>query len=142
MAKVPALSCTVSGLSNGTEYTFTARALNGAGWGVYSDPSNAVTPSAPVTPSIMVSGSRDASDPRLVRVTGESVGLAGRPVTPYLRFPGEAAYTEGFARPVVGVDGAFAWQRTTKRKLYVYFAASACDACEVIRSNRLIFPAP
>ena len=65
-----------------------------------------------------------------------------RPVTPYLRFPGEAAYTEGFARPMIADDGAFAWQRTTKRKLYVYFTASACDACAVIRSNRLIFPAP
>jgi len=93
LVKAPALSCTVTGLTAGVEYTFQARALNGAGWGVYSESSNAVTPSAPVTPSIMVSGSRDASDPRLVRVTGESVGLAGRPVTPYLRFPGDAAYS-------------------------------------------------
>ncbi|MFM9135317.1 MAG: fibronectin type III domain-containing protein, partial [bacterium] len=95
VAKVPALSCTVTGLSNGTSYTFRARALNGAGWGAYSDPSNAVTPSAPVTPSIMVAGSRDAMDPRIIRVAGESVGLVGRSVTPYLRFPGEAAYQEG-----------------------------------------------
>lgn len=142
LAKSPALSCTVTGLSNGTSYTFTARALNGAGWGAYSEPSNAVTPSAPVTPSIMVAGSRDAMDPRIIRVAGESVGLVGRSVTPYLRFPGETAYQEGFARPTIGADGSFAWQRQTKRKLYVYFTSSACDACAVIRSNRLIIPAP
>ena len=40
----PALTCTVTGLANGTPYTFTVEALNGAGWGAKS------TPSAPVTP--------------------------------------------------------------------------------------------
>lgn len=38
----PTLTCDVTGLTNGTSYTFTARALNGAGWGPFSTPSDPV----------------------------------------------------------------------------------------------------
>lgn len=43
-------SCTITGLTNGTTYTFTVVALNGAGWGA-SGVSNAVTPSANPAPT-------------------------------------------------------------------------------------------
>ena len=45
-------SCTVTGLDNGTQYTFTVTASNGAGASAASIASGAVTPAAPVTISI------------------------------------------------------------------------------------------
>lgn len=46
----PALTCAVMGLANGTPYTFTVEALNGAGWSPKGGPSNSVTPGG-VTPA-------------------------------------------------------------------------------------------
>jgi len=45
-----ASSCNVSGLTNGTEYTFTIHATNVMGPGPESDPSNKVTPVPPTVP--------------------------------------------------------------------------------------------
>lgn len=111
-------SCTITGLTGGTSYTFTVRALNGAGWGAYSSPSNAVTPTAP---TIVITGSRDASDDRYVKVRGTTTDLAGRQVVPYVRFPGETVATAGTGVRTVSADGSFTWQRKTGKKVYVYF---------------------
>ena len=111
-------SCTVTGLTGGTTYTFTVRALNGAGWGLYSAPSNAVTTPAK---SILITGSRDASDDRYVRVQGTTTDLAGRQVTPYVRFPGQTGATAGTGVRTVSEAGTFAWKRKTGKRIEVYF---------------------
>ena len=135
LVKAPALSCTVAGLTAGTSYTFQARALNGAGWGVYSEPSKAVTPSAPVRLSILITGSRDASDTGRIQVVGTSTGLAGERVTPFVRFPGQTGASEGTGAQTVAADGSFAWSRKTGKKAYVYFAHGST------RSNTVVIPA-
>ena len=51
LASAPALSCVVTGLTNGATYTFTVAALSGAGWSTPSAPSAPVTPSAGPVPA-------------------------------------------------------------------------------------------
>jgi len=135
LVKAPALMCTVSGLTNGTAYTFTARALNGAGWGPWSGASNAVTPLAPAVKSIQITGSRDATDSRYVRVSGVTTDLVGNLVTPWMRFPGQAAFSAGFGVRTVAADGTFEWSRRTGKKVHVYFAYGS------IKSNTVVIAA-
>jgi hypothetical protein len=135
LVKAPAATCDVTGLTNGTTYTFTARALNGAGWGASSGASNAVTPTASAVKSIQITGSRDASDARVVRVSGTTTGLVGEQVTPWLRFPGQTSYTAGTGVRTVAADGTFAWSRRTGKKVYLYFTHGP------VRSNTVTIPA-
>ena len=126
----PTLTCEVTGLSNGTAYTFTVKALNGAGWSAESAPSNAVTPKADTRPSIVITGSREGS---MIRIDGSTTGLSGT-VTPWIKFRGESAYTEGSARPTI-VNDAFTWSRKANKKTYAYFTH------ESIKSNTVIIAA-
>ena len=134
LVAVPVLTCTVTGLANGTAYTFTVRALNGAGWGSDSAPSNAVTPQA-VVKAIQITGSRNASDTRVVRVTGSTTDLVGEQVTPWVRFPGQTTFTAGTGVRTVASDGRFAWSRATGKRVHVYFAHGS------IKSNTVVIAA-
>jgi predicted outer membrane repeat protein len=133
----PATTCRVEKLTNGTTYTFTVAALNGAGWGAESAPSNAVTPEAPTPPvekSIVITGTRGTgNDNRTIYVAGTTTGLTGT-VEPHYRFPG-GQYTLGNARPAITDDGTFTWKRRSGKKTYVFFTHGE------VKSNRVIIAA-
>lgn len=121
LVRVPAeittgpLTCTVTGLTNDVTYRFSVRALNAAGWGPWSTWSAAVTPEA--SASIMITGSRQGRD---AVVTGTTQGLDGEQVRAMVRFPGQTSFTAGSRRPVDD-KGRFTWQRSTGKKVSVYF---------------------
>lgn len=131
----PTTTCDLTGLTNGTAYTFTVRALNGVGWGDYSTPSAAVTPEVPTRASITIVGSRDAGDTRRVIVTGVTTDLVGAQVRPSIRFPGQSNYSPGTGVRTVADDGTFRWQRKTGKKIYIVFTSGD------VRSNRVIIAA-
>lgn len=132
------LSCTVAGLNNEMAYTFSVRALNGAGWSQWSTPSAVVTPTAPASPSLVISGTRqNVRNKSGIRITGTATELGdGVVLRPWIRFPGQT-YAEGTARILVDTAGGFAWQRSTAKKSYVYVATP--DG--TLRSNRVTIPA-
>lgn len=129
---VPAneLSCEVRGLQQRTDYSFRVRALTGAGWSPWSEPTSVVP--LPIEPTIMITGSRDGAT---VMIEGVTTSMAGERVTPWIRFRGPHVY--GPQSPVrVRANGTFIWQSQTPKKMYVYFRAEG----DVV-SNRVIIPA-
>ena len=58
-----------------------------------------------------------------IKVTGQSTGLPeGTKLVPWFRFPGQTAFTEGWARILVDKDGGFTYTRKTGKRFYVYVA--------------------
>lgn len=138
LVNAPTLACEITGLANAVTYTFTVKALNGAGWGAYSEPSNAVTPEQPKIPTITISGTRgDVRGKPGVIVTGSTTNIAaGTILLPRIHFQGEIDYYDGLKRIPVRDDGSFTWNRRTGKKIYVIIRV----ADQAIRSNRLILP--
>lgn len=136
LVKVPDTKCTVTGLSNGTAYTFEVRALNGAGWGAWSAPSDPVTPVGPQpTPTIVITGSRGAgADAGRVFADGVTTHLAGEQVQARVHLSRQVNYENGSVRTVAS-NGTFGWQRKTNKTVYIYFRA--VDQRDV-RSNRIV----
>ena len=128
------LTCAVTGLANGTAYTFTVRALNGAGWGPWSAASATVTPGAP---TVMISGVRAQVRGRPgVIVSGTSTLQMGAILRPWVKFPGPTTFGEGSAQVLADESGDFTWQRRTGKrtgkKVYVYMTAGD------LTSNRIV----
>jgi len=97
-------SCTVSGLTNATSYTFTVSARNAIGTSAPSPPSAPVTPTAPVTPRKVTPGKVTGAKAKLgkhkVKITWEAV-------------PGATSYKARITKP--GKKKYKAWQTTSKR---------------------------
>jgi hypothetical protein len=82
----PATSTTISGLTNGTAYTFTVKATNAVGTGSDSTASSAVTPTAPTAPGAPTGVSAVAGNgSATVSWTAPSNG--GSPITSYTITP-------------------------------------------------------
>jgi predicted phage tail protein len=71
---------TATGLTNGTAYTFRVRAVNAAGTGPFSAPSNAVTPVAPTAPAVPTIGAATEGNANAV-VSWIPGNNGGSPVT-------------------------------------------------------------
>ena len=121
-------SCTVTGLRNGTPYTFTVQALTGAGWGSPSERSAAVVPEK--ARSIVITGTRSGAAAVL---NGTSSGLAGKSLTVMVRVRGARSFTErGQVTP--DARGAFTWRIRTGKTAHVYVTGDG------IASNRVMVP--
>ena len=132
LVSAPTLTCAVTGLANGTAYTFTVQALTGAGWGGTSSPSNTVTPRAAPKPSITITGTRAGER---IMVTGTTTGFGvGAILRPWTRFPGQTTYTQGTASILVDAQGGFTWERRTGKTIYI----SIRSQDGTVESNRLI----
>lgn len=132
----PALACDITGLANGTTYTSTVRALNGAGWGEYSSTSAPFTPHESMAVTIMIRGSRGDVRGKLgIIVEGRTTGFeAGAVLRPWLRYPGQIGYTEGSAQILVDATGGFTWTRQTAKTIYLIIRS----ADGTVHSNRLV----
>lgn len=135
LSTAPTTSCTIDGLTNGTAYTVTVQALNGAGWSPNSASTAPVTPAAPPAATIVITGARGTGQGSIGRVAvqGVTTHLAGTLVQARVHLAGEIEYVDGSTRRVSD-DETFTWQRLTKKKVYVYFTTED----RIVRSNRLI----
>jgi hypothetical protein len=117
-AVAPTLTCTVTGLANGTAYTFAVSARNAVGWGPPSGASASVTPTAPVVPSLTLLKGKRVADDRHDRITtrGTSVGVpAGVRLTPWIRFGTTGEFRQGKAKIKVDEQGGFRWSRLVRK---------------------------
>ena len=121
LVAVPAITCEVTGLTNGMAYTFTVRALTGAGWSPASEPSNAVVPRAAAGPSVVITGSREG---KRIAITGTTTGFGmGGELAPWVRLAGQSTFTKGAVNILVSADGTFDWSRRTGKRASVYVAS-------------------
>ena len=105
--------CTYTNLTPGTNYTFTVQALNGAGWGDRSAPSNVASPQDLKIASykrtklnfFLGGGSK-------VNVSGSAAGFAnGTRITPWLMWGNSGTWEEQKNSGLTAQGGKFSWER-------------------------------
>ncbi len=97
----PATSATITGLKNGTTYTFTVTATNAVGSGPASEKSNAVTPSAPTAPAAPAAPTATPGNASAT-VTWSAPANNGSPITSYTVTP----YLGSTAEPATKISGS------------------------------------
>jgi hypothetical protein len=97
-------SISVSGLSNGTPYTFTVTATNTQGTGPASAPSNSVTPVAPTVPVAPTIGTATAGNAS-ASVTFTANGNGGSPITGFTATSAPGGFTGAGASSPLTVPG-------------------------------------
>jgi hypothetical protein len=101
-AATPPTSTTITGLTNGTTYTFTVTATNAIGTGPASVASNAVTPQAPVAPGAPTSVSAVAGNGSASVSWTAPASNGGSPITSYTVTP----YVGSVAQTTTVVPGS------------------------------------
>ncbi len=96
----PQTNATITGLSNGTSYTFTVTASNEVGESPKSNASNAVTPTAPTVPAAPTGVTATAGNEK-ASVTWTAPANNGSPITKYTITP----YIESVAQPSTTITG-------------------------------------
>ena len=118
------LSCTITGVTNGTSYTVTVRALTGAGWSAPSEPSNTVTPTPQATCSVRITGSRaDGPQGDRVVITGATSNCAAERVRPWFRLRNQAEFRSASHTEEIASDGHFTWSRRARQTIQIYVLA-------------------
>lgn len=113
-------TCVIDGLTADVPYTFTVRALNGAGWGAWSEPSPALAWPEEEPTSILVTGGRTTG--RYIEFTGSVTGTMPGSLRPMITFHGRTTPVMG--RVVVPApDGTFTWSRRLARAATITFIA-------------------
>lgn len=134
----PALTCTITGLTNGTAYTFTVEALNGAGWSLPSAASSPVTPTPGPAPIVSITLDQGTRSPEgrhdRISTAGDTRGIdPGVRLTPWIRYAGQTKFSQGRATIVVQSDGTFRWKRLISKSRNLVAYVSWTD----VESNRV-----
>lgn len=139
LVAAPETSCEISGLRNGQSYSFTVQALNGAGWGARSVPSDPVTPQ-PACARVSVrldQGTRVAAGRSdRIRTGGSTTCIPeGSRLTPWIRYSDQAQFSMGRATITVASDGSFNWTRLIRRDRGLTAYVSYVD----VESNQVVW---